>query len=67
MPFPVQARRLFPNCSVEDVPMIAWTGLSRPATLPAAHDEPFTRSPHGCQEEIHQSTAQPVPDGRDAR
>jgi hypothetical protein len=36
MPFPVQARRLFPNCSVEEVPMIAVTGWIRPATLPAA-------------------------------
>ena len=40
MPFPVQARRLFPSCSVEEVPMIALTGLSCPATRPAADDEP---------------------------
>ena len=38
MPFPVQARRLFPSCSVEEVAMIAVTGLSRPVTLPAADD-----------------------------
>jgi hypothetical protein len=43
MPFPVQARRLFPSCSVEEVPMIALTGLSRPATPPAAENELFTR------------------------
>ena len=45
MPFPVQARRLFPSCSVEEVPMIALTGLSRPVTRPAADDEPLTRRP----------------------
>jgi hypothetical protein len=62
MPFPVQARRLFPSCSVEEVPMTNLTGLIRPATLPAADDEPLTRRPHGRQEEIHQSAAQPVSD-----
>ena len=45
MPFPVQARRLFPSCSVEEVPMTNVTGLIRPATLPAADDEPLTRRP----------------------
>jgi hypothetical protein len=40
MPFPVQARRLFPSCSVEEVPMTNLTGSIRPATLPAADDEP---------------------------
>ncbi len=67
MPFPVQARRLFPSCSVEEVPMIAMTGLSRPATQPAADDELDEEAPDGCQEEIEQSAAQPVPDGGDAR
>ena len=43
MPFPVQARRLFPSCSVEEVSMIALTGLSRPVTLPAADDERVDR------------------------
>lgn len=45
MPFPVQARRLFPSCSVEEVPMIAVTGFIPPATLPAGDDEPLRRSP----------------------
>jgi hypothetical protein len=35
MLFPVQARRLFPRLSVEEVPMITVTGCIRPATLPA--------------------------------
>jgi hypothetical protein len=44
-PFPVQARRLFPSGSVEEVPTITLTGSIRPATPPAADDEPLTRRP----------------------
>lgn len=45
MPFPVQARRLFPSCSVEEVPLITVTGFIRLATTPAADDNTLTRSP----------------------
>lgn len=51
MLFPVQARRLFPSCSVEEVPLITVTGFIGPATPPAADHEALRGFPWSSRRE----------------